>query len=164
MVWLVKTSWLWVPSLCLSPTPLKAAPSSRYKMKSLQHLERFLIYFAVHGRFPQLATDHLQGLWALLDFPITSSHLLYRKYMFWSGLQSTQHLWCNLLSCPSLIGTYAQPSSQSTSPFSLCIPKAHSLKCKVCLNTYENLHGHALKASDLYVKTKSFTAKRQQRS
>lgn len=58
--------------------------------------------------------------------------------------------------------TYSQPSSQSTSPFSLYIPEAHSLKCKGCLNTYENLHGHALRASNLYVKTQLFTAKRQQ--
>lgn len=73
-----------------------------------------------------------------------------------------QHLWCNLFSCPSFTSTYSQPSSQSTSPFSLYIPEAHSLKCKGCLNAYENLHGHALRASNLYVKTQLFTAKRQQ--
>ena len=151
------------PPLCLNPTSLNAAPSSRYnKMKTMQHMERLLIYSTALAMVPLLATDHLQRLWAVLHFYEGLSQIL---------IPSREKI------CSDLVSRFVkQPSllpfphrylwlTLSSIHFSLFSVDSRStfIKLSRMFKCYGNLHRNAVKASDLCVKTELATAERQQR-
>lgn len=97
----------------------------------MQHLERLLVYFTAPAKAPLLAKDHLQEPWVLLYFSVGHSQIhisyIYRGKVRPDLVSRESGTHMAALSLPSLIGVCAQSCPQSTSPFSLCLPEAHSL-------------------------------------
>ena len=99
-------------------------------MRTLQHLERFLVFSVDPARAPLLTTDHLQGPWALLHFPVDLSQTL-TSYMgkelsdLVSRVSST-HGAAISLALPLQVSV-ASPLFNALLPFSLHLPEAHLL-------------------------------------
>lgn len=99
---------------------------SQGRMRTLQHLERFVVYSIASASIP-LSPQAASRALGFVEFPcgpLTNSYTLHGTSTFCLFSRVPRN---SLLTYPSFTGICGQPSPQPTSPFSLCPPEAHLL-------------------------------------